>query len=292
MNMKGQALLITLLVMAIAVTVILSVASRSVTEVGLSSKEDEAARAFSAAEAGIEEGLITGLGAPAPSGSFQNGAMYSATLTAIGSGSQYIYPQDVQTGDSATIWLVAHDPNGNIICDNKNACFTGRTFTVCWGKPISPSETLPAVEIAIFWTDNNGTPFVSRGAYDPDSTRRQVNKFDPVDSGGCTIVDKTFPYQKSIDLSNLGVTQRNRSSDLNPGPQFIKVRPVYNAGPQSVGVQVSESSLPAQGKLITSLGSSGGANRKIQVTQLFPAPPSIFDFAVFSPNSIQKAAPD
>lgn len=55
----GQVLLITVLVLSIAVTIALSLIGRSVTDVSMSRNLEESARAFSAAEAGIEETLLT-----------------------------------------------------------------------------------------------------------------------------------------------------------------------------------------------------------------------------------------
>src|SRR5690348_4206428 len=54
---KGQAFLIVVLIMIIALTVGLSVASRTVTNLKMSSEEANSQKAFSAAEAGIEQTL-------------------------------------------------------------------------------------------------------------------------------------------------------------------------------------------------------------------------------------------
>lgn len=56
-NNSGQAALIILLIMVALLTIGLSVVSHSVTDISISQDEEEAMRAFSAAEAGIEEAL-------------------------------------------------------------------------------------------------------------------------------------------------------------------------------------------------------------------------------------------
>lgn len=53
----GQAALIVTLVVIVGLTVAVAVISRSVTDVGVSTQEEERARSFSAAEAGIEDAL-------------------------------------------------------------------------------------------------------------------------------------------------------------------------------------------------------------------------------------------
>ena len=60
MREKGQALILVLLSLAVVLTVVLSVFSRSITDVSISSKENDAMRAFSAAEAGVEQVLVVG----------------------------------------------------------------------------------------------------------------------------------------------------------------------------------------------------------------------------------------
>lgn len=54
---RGQMILVILLVMAVGLTIGLSVASRSITDVNFSTKIEDSSRAFSAAESGIEEAL-------------------------------------------------------------------------------------------------------------------------------------------------------------------------------------------------------------------------------------------
>ena len=53
-NQSGQALLLVLLSMAVILTVVLSILSRSILDVAVTTGEEEALRAFSAAEAGMQ----------------------------------------------------------------------------------------------------------------------------------------------------------------------------------------------------------------------------------------------
>ena len=54
---SGQALLVVLLMLGVALTIGISIASRSTTEVEISTTQQEAARALEAAETGIEKAL-------------------------------------------------------------------------------------------------------------------------------------------------------------------------------------------------------------------------------------------
>lgn len=57
MKKEGQIVLIILLIMVVLLTIVLSLVSHSIIDISLSKDEEEAMRAFSAAEAGIEEVL-------------------------------------------------------------------------------------------------------------------------------------------------------------------------------------------------------------------------------------------
>ena len=54
---KGQVLLVVVLVMVVALTVGLSLASRSITNLRITSDDENSQRAFSAAEAGVERAV-------------------------------------------------------------------------------------------------------------------------------------------------------------------------------------------------------------------------------------------
>jgi len=144
-NESGQALLIVLLSMAVILTVVLSILSRSILDVAVSTGEEEALRAFSAAEAGIERGLIIGADIPAT----QIGdAEFTANISGFAEGlTQFVHPVKLLSGESNVIWFVGHDADGNIECSASTPCYTGDRIKVCWGKAETSrtENTTPAV---------------------------------------------------------------------------------------------------------------------------------------------------
>src|SRR3989338_10792119 len=56
-NQKGQVLLLLILVMTVALAIGLSIVQKSLVDISTASKVEQSARAFSAAEAGIEKAL-------------------------------------------------------------------------------------------------------------------------------------------------------------------------------------------------------------------------------------------
>src|SRR3972149_10501389 len=101
---RGQALLIVLLSMAVILTVVLSVISRSITDISLTTYSEDALRAFSAAEAGVERALIVGSDVSEAIGN----ASFTADVSGLAEGSSsYDYPIEVYSGESIYIWFVS-----------------------------------------------------------------------------------------------------------------------------------------------------------------------------------------
>lgn len=112
---SGQALVIVLLSLAVVLTIVLFILARSTTDIAVSSKSEEATRAFSAAEAGVENALVIGVGGS--NLNLGNNASYTSTVTGFAENSpDFIYPVPMYSGDSMTTWFVSHDSNGNLAC--------------------------------------------------------------------------------------------------------------------------------------------------------------------------------
>ena len=292
-NSKGQALLLVLLSMAVILTIVLSILSRSITDVAVTTRSEEALRAFSAAEAGIERALVVG----SDIGTTEIGeAEFSADVSSFAQASQdFAHPIKILSGESLPLWFVAHDENKDVICSAEFPCFTGDTVKVCWGEAGTPDNDAltPAIEATFFYATTPGnysTIQVARAVYDPNSTRIATNNFESIDVGTCTAGGQDFAFQKTIDLPSLGIPLASYSTA--DGLQFAKIRMLYNSSTKhSVGFDVNfagNSTLPAQGTNIESTGSSGEANRKIDVFRGFGEVPPIFDAAAFSSGGIVK----
>lgn len=286
---KGQALLIILLIMAVVLTIALSVVSKSVTDISISRKEEEAARAFSAAEAGVEQGLkgITAGNSLSSGGSF---AINVSSLVA--NGTDFVYPANLFSGETATIWFVAHDAQGAIVCDANHSCTNSSsiTMTVCWGEDGTiSSNTSPAVEVSVLYTSTPGaydTTKIARKVYDSNAARISSNGFGGA-SGSCTVDGQRFAFSKDI---NLGSDMNIASSVLNSsgGLQLSRIKLLYNTDrAHPLGIKISSNNsavLPAQGQKIDSTGTAGDSSRKMEAFQLFPDIPPVFDFGLFSNN--------
>lgn len=297
---EGQALLIVLLAMAVVLTLALSFLTKSVTDISVNTKGEQAFKAFSAAEAGVEEALITGAGKTgAPIG---DAAYTSQVLSFLSGATQFVYPTPLVSGDTMTIWLVNHDGSGNLTCNPPQfPCFRGSHIKLCWGNIGALSA--PAIEASIFYASSpnpdipNGdfsSVKIKRAAYDP-FPRTPANNFAAAE-GSCTITptggsSQQFLYSATIDLgpSGLNIPTFNQ----NYGLLFARIRFLYNTDAQQIGGNINPNNinpanivLPSQGINIISSGTSGESTRKLSVFQSYGEPPSIFDSVLFSPNSI------
>ena len=278
----GQTLLIILLVLSVVLTIALSIASRSVTDVNVSTKEEEAARAFSAAEAGIEQALIGG----PTTGTLPNGATFNVNPRTIGGSTGYNFPTGLRSGETAPIWFLAHDDSNNITCDASRPCFTGSQIKLCWGSPgTNPATaTAPAIQFNVLYDPTSNANYNdvrnARIVLDPNAGRRGQNGFQAVTGGACTVNGIDYAFSENITFGGMGIGCSSTQRCLLAG----RVRFFYNSNPEPFGADTAASgvSLPLQGKIIESTGASGEANRRIQVIRQFPDLPPIFDFALFS----------
>lgn len=296
-NQKGQAVLIVLLSLSVVLVIVMYILSRSITDISLSTKDENAMRAFSAAEAGIEKALVVG----SSSNIDFSGASFNASVTDFAAGqTSVVYPISLKSGESATFWFVEHDSDGNLVCDATHPCFSGNRFMLCWGDPgtLDSLATTPAIELTVYYTTtplDMTTLQVARGTYDVNTARRETainpNYFEEATNTVCTIAGQDFQFEKGLYFNttdpNLGILD----SETQGTVLYATVKMLYNTSVgHKVGLSIigSTSSLPSQGSQIDSLGSYGGANRRISVYQLHPVVPPIFTNAIFSGSGIIK----
>jgi len=295
-NKSGQALLIVFLAMATITTVVLSVALRSVTEVEITNLEEDSLRAFTAAEAGLEEALVTGVtegqyleDIQVPTGQDSAEVAISNYQTNVSgypsNTSEFSYPFELFSGDSTAIWLVTRLNNETINdCTASTPCFSASDIRVCWGEADTSSDTAqsPAVELTFIYQNLAGDYHSTKTTFDPNSVRRGSNNFTPANTSGCTIAGEDFAFRSDIDLTSLGIPF------VAGAAKMMKVRMLYNTNtPHTFGVS-SSGTFPSQGRVVTSTGQSGNSTRKIEAYTVHAAPPSIFDSVLFSGVDIAK----
>lgn len=251
---KGQTLLIVVLVMVVALTIGLSIVSKSITNVRTTTEEANSAQALAAAEAGVAQAIQTN-----PVGSisstYGNNASFTSDLkhtsgqtdVVLNGGS--IVPKD----EGADLWLAPHDPTSGVPDFNFNGGtgWGGNSLNIYWGDSTGLCEQA-ALEVLIIKAPVDN-PTSVRYALDPCSTRG--NNFTNPVSGSYNIGGKSFSYMFNI----------------NPlGGLIARIIPIYKNA--LIGAQsVSGQSFPSQGAVITSTGKAKDTTiqRKLNVFQGF-----------------------
>ncbi len=277
MRKTGQTVLITVLVLTIALTVALSLMRRTITDIKTTGQLEESARAFSVAEAGIEDVLKRGSGSTATIQSGGETATFTTTYIPIaGSTGVFTYPTSTEKGDVATVWLVNHNDDGtleeagtNYYCKEAAPC----TIEICWEQPATPA-TIPAIEVGTLYKTTAGAYGLDRVAIDPDAARLG-NNFTRGTAVGTGCSGKTNVYTTTVTLPT-----------TNARPLALRLRPYYNQTVFSVA-PVSGRTLSPQGFEVSSTGKTGsGITRKIVVKKKFDAPASVFDYVLYSNTTI------
>lgn len=271
MNMeyqKGQILLIVVLVMVTVLTIGLSVVARTITNIRTSQEAANSEKAFSAAEAGIEQSLTN---SQPVSGSFANDTTYETTVDTIAGVAFPLNNNSPVLKDEAhDIWLSEYPDYTNP--------WTG-TMTLYWGEttdscnPSEATNTMAALEVLVM-SGSVASPQVSRFALDPCSPRSLGNRFEFISGGGGVIANITYPYQKTFTVT----------SGL-----FVRVIPLYASTLIAVrGCDASGANcqaLPSQGTVIESVGTADNTQRKVITYRSYPRlPTELFPYSFFAPQ--------
>lgn len=285
---KGQAVIIVLLIMVVALTVGISISLRSTKNIRISTRTEESQRAFSAAEAGLEA-ILSG-GGPSVSGDLSSGGTqqikYSATKTHYGDGLNFVVPADIARDDTQQVWLVSHVENTVEITDDCSGtdlfkrCYQNNTINVCWGNTVNVD--VPALEATLVYKEG-GIYKIRKYAYDPDQATR-LNNFSvsSLNAGNCD----AGVYYSQLSFPIINILSGDRYLAL-------RLRLLYNTNKQKIAVRSTGSDLPYQGELFDSTGTvhitaSETEVRSLEFKKSYPYLPGIFDFALYSGSDISK----
>lgn len=277
---RGQILIVTVFVLVVALTVGLSVVTRSITTIRTSAEEDNSQKAFSAAEAGIERALTSNAGTTLTGNLAGDNSSYSVQ-TSLLTGDEILANNGnfILKDDPVDIWLSDYstDPTRSYL--NPWPAAGSRVLSIYW---VAPSNSDPngdcstnnaenfgpsALDISAI-TGSKATPKIAHFAFDPCSSRAAVNKFSSV-LPGATVAGTRFLYRADITFNS-----------ADPG-LLIRILPLYSG----THIAIKGTGLPSQGTIISSVGTNDGASRKIVSYQGYPkAPVELYPYSVFSPK--------
>lgn len=275
-SQKGQILLIVILVMIIALTVGLSIASRTITNIRIARQSEQSQRAFQAAEAGVDQALnrvATAGNTVTIEDEFGNNSNFTTTLESSYGPQLLINGGEViQQGVGADVWLSQYSTDPLQVYESPMGASSPNTIYVYWGTNdqtdcVGPgSNVIPAIEILLL-TGNKANPTYTKQVYEVGSCARIPD--------ATTVAANVYPQIK-------GVSFQYRSSPISISDgRIMKVIPIYNSG--VIGIASDSEPFPSQGSLITSEGTSGDVRRKITVFSSYPQIPlEIFPYNIIS----------
>jgi len=254
---QGQAVLVVLLIVVVALGYGLSIISQSVTDTEIAGQSEESARTFNAAEAGIED------------------ALKNVSFIA-GEGKKTI-----QVGEDENKIEVNYEVTGNTVLEG-----------VYQENEIATVNLGGANTLKIEWVDSGkiqespGTCNGVSGGAPASLLITVINNADEITRYGlnaCPIAN---------GMTTLGVNDgtdgylKEYSLGVAAGDKLVKIRPIYNQAKIRV---TGATALPPQAYDIDSQAQSLTLESKaIQVNRTVPATPSIFDYVLFSGTSIEK----
>lgn len=269
-NQSGQALLIIVLVMVVALTIGLSVASRTITNLRNTQEQASSQKALSAAEAGVEQAIKNSANV---AGSLNTTTSYTTSIQQVLGTAPFKLNGGIEIpkNDAIYVWLSPYSTNPSSLYQTP---WTG-SLTIYWedkqGDCNNSSSAPAAIEIALI-SGTKTSPSMSRYAYDPCSNR--ANLFSAASPSSATVAGTRFYYQATLSITN-GL--------------LLRINPLYSQALFAVAVSPGSPALPSQGSVITSTGTTNSdpttaTTRKVTVFQGYPEiPAEFFPYTLFQP---------
>lgn len=269
---KGQILLIVVLVVIVASTIGLSIATRSIISIRTSIEEAESQKALAAAETGIERAIQGNVPIALPLQNVPNskgGGSNSTYITSVDQvdSSNFLINggNTIPKDEGADVWIVRHDSDSNPIYLDARSL---QNINLYWGSSPDGCDDA-AIEVIVVSRDPSSPNEIKsyRYAYDSCDARRSGNNFKAADSGSYTVAGATF--------TNRTTPQNDLAKNVD-NIVFIRVIPIYKDVAVAVsackhdGSNCADPPLPVQGYRITSTGTSGQASRKLTVFKGYP----------------------
>jgi len=260
-NQNGQILVMALLVSVIGLTIGLSVASRSISGLQQTGTFEASNRAFSAAEAGIEQALqslktATPIpGTPIPTAVVtltENKSSFNYSIAALGSGTAAYQVDGVLKDDSVEVKLSGGNGGLNLY----------------WNLPQDP-----VAMVANFIYPQAGSYSVKTMALVCGSSAGNYGGFEQIALSSYTIGSSTYRCLKNF-----------ANADIPNNVVALRIK-VLCTSCSSVNLAAQPSgtrTFPPQSYLVRSVGNAAGTQRTVEATETLQSLPAIFDYILFS----------
>lgn len=246
-NKSGQVLLIAVMLLATAMTIVLSVSFKSKTDTQITKLEEESQKALAAAESAIEVALKEGATVTLGIGSLSSITGFEGSATVESSVSKTFTTPTIQKDGSHTFYLGDYDSVTKIIGSSDG----DNDITLCFES----SATNPAIEITLVKSSG-----IKKYVIDPSSRITSAS----TGSSTCT-PNSNYDFSTTIPKGDIGTDG-----------QFILVRVLY--APTHLFFS-RDTDFPIQGKTVSSQvtsSTSTGVSKKVTLFQSYPQIPGDF----------------
>lgn len=285
---KGQAILFAVVGVTIALAVGVTAASRNLSSMSRVSRTDTSARAYAAADGGIERVLslsdqtLNNLASANPNCKLID---TQATLGAENVCSLQYKPESEDAVTSVVEMKVEKfnytDEAGSFFSTHINEGYTkevalysdgvqypGPNITVCWKKPLETGNPI------LLYYSYNSLGNILRGGLIPAGYSSNTISSYGYQSG---VPGKTADQQTFTNCAQISLVSQ---------PYGLRIKALYSG--TDIGIFPS-TPLPVQGYKITAVGKvvqqgSVAETKKVKLYRSLPYMPSLFDFAIYSEN--------
>lgn len=318
-NQSGQVIIILLLIMLVALSIGLVATQRSVTDVTTSTQSDQSTRAFSAAEAGIEQIIQRG-GTNSLNVTLGDNARFSVNASDLPKENEGLEYPPIGKEVIAQVWFA--DPNS---AGSPTKHYGGSSVDIYFGNKglfqqqgladayDLPAESKPAISLTFINRVGTGASakYESYKVY-LDSVNRSNNFWNPSTSGanqidcqrnGLSAITTTsstssFYCKKTINIKRDDSDGAPLCNTSDCYPVLVRIRMLYATEPQKIAIVPTSSTctnashpqpcLPKQANRYVSTGQAGRSQKTIEVFRVKKVVPPWFDFAIFSAGAIEK----
>lgn len=282
-DQHGQALLIVIVALTIALVIGINASVRTITSLSRTSRTDSASRALAASEGGLERFLVLSKDAMDDAVAGNCPDLPNITEGELGgvSGCYVSFATDTDAIDSeAFVTVEAYAPDiypfslasGQIREINLEG-YTGTQVDLCWGPQTGSGSDLSFVLYSSNGILQNN---LVRGTNPPINPDYDANGTIPTNSSNSGYSSGCRRITLPSDGSAFGLRVRSIGGDSNIG-----------------AFGVNNHTLPLQGYKITSIGklvqqSNIVATRKLQMIRTLPYLPGAFDFSYYTYGDIIK----
>jgi len=262
---SGQIAIIILLVMVVLLTIGLAVVARSITDVKISEDEKTALRAFSAAEAGIEEALKGVL----VEGSYEY-PVGDLTANVVVAELNNSFEIDLLAGESLDVLLEGTVPPAT-------------EMTIDWAKTISEEEN-PGV-----CTEANSPASLEVTIFRTTGERVRMRKCA---FNGCSGLSNSLSWSATVNSCTdsagaSGFLRRLTVTGLNANDGIVRIKPLYNRATLDIALNRDLSATQLY-QLVSKSVAEGGKVGAFEVKKTIPALVPIFDYVLFSGGDLSK----